>query len=75
MHSYNEGIEMLEYIGTFLTHLIYVLINSLRFSFLLAFFLKAMRPSHLLDVTVKAPIRRIGASKAFSKKDIRNGEG
>jgi len=26
-------------------------------------------------VTVKAPIRRIGASKAFSKKDIRNGEG
>jgi hypothetical protein len=43
--------------------------------FLVGFFLKSLRPSHLLDVRVKAPILRIGASKAFFKKDIRNGEG
>jgi hypothetical protein len=47
----------------------------LKITFLLGFFLKSLRPSHLLDVTVKALILRIGASKAFSKKDIRNGEG
>jgi len=74
---------MLEYIGAFLTHLVYLLMNSLRFTgeaiksdFLFyRLFSKSLRPSHLLDVTVKAPILRIGASKAFSKKDIRNGEG
>jgi len=47
-------------------------------SFLVRFFSKkAMRPSHLKDVTaiVENPAAGFSASKAFFKKDISNGEG
>lgn len=30
MHPYNEGIEMLEYIGAFLTHLEYLIQNKFK---------------------------------------------